>query len=138
MSNCKVSCKILEFVNLEPKMSYLSVWRAALEIYCHFWNQCSLICFKAKFGAETKILKFWTKNAWFEHFWTGIWKQYCHIWNHDARVCLAAKFHEKMKMPKFGTKNGLFGLNFKKLLLYLKSTPSNLPNCKILWKNENA
>ena len=37
-----------------------------------------------------------------------------------------------MKMPRFGTENPLFGYfwagNLKKLLLYLKSAPSNLSN----------
>ena len=30
------------------------------------------------------------------------------------------------------------GSNFKELLSYLKSAPSNLSNCNISWKNENA
>ena len=34
---------------------------------------------------------------------------------------------------------GVFGLVFsKKLLSYLKSTPSNLPNGKISWKDKNV
>ena len=38
-------------------------WRATLEIYCHFCNHHPIIGLIAKFGAETKILKFRTKNA---------------------------------------------------------------------------
>ena len=43
-------------------------------------------------------------------------------------------------MPKFGIKNTLFtyfywARNFKTLLSYLKSAPSNLSNCKIPQKN---
>ena len=46
-------------------------------------------------------------------------------------------------MPKFGTKNALFGyfsarIFNKKLLSYLKSTPLNLPNCKISRNNEKC
>ena len=44
-------------------------------------------------------------------------------------------------MPKFVTKNTLVKyfwarLVFKKLLLYLKSAPSNLPNCKFCQKTK--
>ena len=36
-------------------------WRAILKNYCHFRNQRPQICIIAKFGAETKVVKFWTK-----------------------------------------------------------------------------
>ena len=50
---------------------------------------------------------------------------------------------QKLRILKFRTKNALFGYfrtfpgwNFKKPLSYLKSTPSNLSNCKILQKKQ--
>ena len=59
-----------------------------------------------------------------------------------TRVCLAAKFRERMKIPTFGTRNALFGYFwsriFKKLLLYLKSAPSNFSNSRVLRKNKKT
>ena len=78
------------------------------------------MCFAAKFGAKTKIVKtnfvkkakmakFGTKNALFGYFWDRIFKSYCHISNDHPRICQIAKFRRKMKMPKFGTNSVLFG-----------------------------
>ena len=126
-------------------------WAKIFKNYCHIWNQHPQICLLAKFSEKTKTPRFGTKNAWFGHFWTGICKQYCHIWNHHPQICIIAKFCGKTKMPKFGTKMPylsildqkclilvFLGWNFKKLLAYLKSTPSNLSTFKILRKSKNA
>ena len=64
---------------------------------------------KSKGWCKIAILKFGTKNIWFEYFWAGSWKQYCHIWNQYSRIFLIEKFCEETKMPKFWTKNVLFG-----------------------------
>ena len=97
---------------------------------------------KFVFHEKPKMPKFGTKNACFGYFSGGIWKKYFHIWNHHACIYLIAKFGRKTKMSKFGTKNGLFGCFLarllEKLLSYLKSAPSNLPNCKIFRKNKNT
>ena len=74
-------------------------------------------------------------------FWPRISKRYCHFWNQCPWFCLIAKFQEIIKMPKFGTKSLMWVFwdrNFKKLLSYLKSVPSNLSNCKISWKNKHS
>ena len=88
-----------------------------------------------------KVLQFRTKSALFGYFWTGIWKYCCHIWNLCPRTCTIANFRAKMKLFKFGTKDALFAYFlaalFKKLLSYLKSTPSRFSKIKILCKNEN-
>ena len=50
-------------------------------------------------------------------------------------------FTEKQKCLNLGPKMsdlGIFGLDLKTMLSYLKSTPSNLSNCKISRKNKNA
>ena len=64
--------------------------------------------------------------------------KYCQIWNQRCWICLAAKFDAKLKIVKFGAKYTSFGFflywNLKTLLLYLKSVPSSLSNCKILQK----
>ena len=48
------------------------------------------------------------------------------------RIILTAKYPAKTKIPKFRTKNTLpgcfLGWNFKKLLSYLKTLPSNFSN----------
>ena len=58
------------------------------------------------------------------------------------RIGLIGTFCKKTKMSKFRTKNVFFGdfctRILEKLLLHLKPAPSNLSNCKILLKNENA
>ena len=119
---------------------------------CQIWNQHNQICLFAKFHEKTKMPKFGTKDSLFGYFWARILESYSHIWNQHLLICLIAKFWEETKMLKFGIKNDLFeyfwpkmpyldifGLEFlKKLLSYLKSAPLNLPNCKILWNNENT
>ena len=82
------------------------------------------------------------KNALFRYFWARILKNYFHIWNHHPQIYIIVKFCKKIKMPKFGTKNALFGFFrariLKKLLSYLKSTPWNLLNSKMFWRNKNC
>ena len=46
-----------------------------------------------------------------------------------------------MRISKFGTIMpylGILGLEFKKLLSYMKSAPSNLSNCKISQKKQKS
>ena len=45
-------------------------WAKILENYCHISNQHLRICLIPKFCEETKMLKFGTKNALFEYFFT--------------------------------------------------------------------
>ena len=84
------------------------------------------ICLIAKFQGKTKMPKFGTKSGLFEYFWARILLTYL---NQHPQICLTAKFYEKTKIPTFGTKYALFGyfwtIILKKLLLYLKSAPSN-------------
>ena len=57
-----------------------------------------------------------------------------HMLHHHFRICQNAKFRVKGKKLNLGSNYlGIFGLETKKLLSYLKSTPSNLPKCKVLW-----
>ena len=51
-----------------------------------------------------------------------------HMLHQHFRICQNAKFRVKGKKLNLG----IFGLETKKLLSYLKSTPSNLPKCKVL------
>ena len=79
-----------------------------------------------------------TKSALIGNYSARIWKQDCRIWYQHPRICLVAKFWEK-KCLSLGPKMlyfGIFGLEFKKTLLYFKSPPSNSYNCKILVKNK--
>ena len=60
-------------------------------------------------------------------FWTEIWKKYCHIWNQHLQISVIAKFCEDKKCLNLGPKMPYLGIRFlEKLLLYLKSAPSNL------------
>ena len=149
--------------NLGPKIPCLGIFGLEFfENYCHIWNQHLRICVNAKFCEETKMLRFGTKCGLFEYFWPTVLyldifglefkKNYCDISSQHLWICLIAKDCEIIKMPTFGTKSALFGYFwpktlyldifglefFKKLLSYLKSAPSNLRYCKILWRNKNA
>ena len=93
-----------------------------------------------KLSSKKKMPKFWSKNAL---FWGTILKKYCHILNQHPRFWPTAKFGDKKKkMTKVGTKSTLFGYFeagiLKKLLSYLKSTPSNLPNSKNFGKKQKC
>ena len=83
------------------------------------------------------MLKFGTKMSYLGILGLVFLKTYYHIWNQHPWVCLIAKFCKKKqkylnigpKMPYFIF--GLFlGWNFRKLLWYLKSAPSNLSNAE--------
>ena len=97
---------------MEPKIPYLGVLESNSERILSFRNQRPQISLIPKFGAETKILKFETKIAWFGSFSTEILKNYSLIWNPHSRTYLIVKFREKTKMPKLGNKNALFGYYF--------------------------
>ena len=81
------------------------IWAKTLK---HIWSEQHPVFLLATIGAKTKILKFGTKNAWFEYFLTGIWKECSHTWSRCCRPYPIGKFCERIKMPKFGTKNGFF------------------------------
>ena len=140
--NISVVLAILLYNSL-LKMNYLyyQIWTKE-SISCHIWNQNSWICLILKYREVMKMPKFETKNALFGYFWTWILKNYCHIWNKHPQICVFAKFHEKTKIPKFRTKNAwsmyFWDWNLKTRLSNLKSAPSNLSNCKVLWRNKSA
>ena len=87
---------------------------------------------------KTKSFNVWDQNYLIWLFWAVISKYYFHIWNQHSQVCQSTKFCAKIKILVPGNKNTLFGyfcgVAFKKLSC-LKSTLSNLPNCKVSWKN---
>ena len=119
-------------------MLYLGTFRVTYEKTLLSHLKQPRIFQNPKFRAKLKILKFWTKIALFECFWTEIWKHYWHILNQRPQLCLIARFRVKIKMwPKI-----LFWVildkNLKKLFSYLKLTPSNLSNCKVSRKNKNS
>ena len=87
-----------------------------------------------------KMPRFGTENPLFGYFWAGNLKNYYYVWNQHPPICQIEKFREKTKMPKFGNKNIVyFGTRiWKRLMSYLISTPSNLSNFGISWKDKNA
>ena len=54
---------------------------------------------------------------------TGIWEYCCHVSNQRPQIWLVAKFGAKIRILKFGPYFGSFGLEFEKLLSYLKLVP---------------
>ena len=132
------STKMYNLGNIRALFGYF--WDGIWKQCCHIWNLHPQIWLFAEFHVKTKMPKFWTDSAWFGYFCAGIWKWYCHIWNQHSPICLIAKFCVKIKMPRLWTKNAVLGVflckNFKKLLSYLKSVPSNLSNGNIFWKSK--
>ena len=64
-----------------------------------------------------------------------ICKNYSHIWNQLPQICLITKLREKNEYLNLGPKIpylGNLGIELEKPLSYIKSTPFNLSNCKIL------
>ena len=95
--------------------------------------------------------KFGTKNALFDYFYARFLKDYCHISNQHPRISLYPDFAKKQKCLYLRSKMSYLSIfdrkclimvflssNFKKLMSYLKSAPSNLSNCKVLRRNKNA
>ena len=129
------STKMRNLGNIRALFGYF--WDGIWKQYCHIWNLPLKFDYLQNFMLKQK---FWTDSAWFGYFCAGIWKWYCHIWNQHSPICLIAKFCVKIKMPRLWTKNAVLGVflckNFKKLLSYFKSVPSNLSNGNIFWKSK--
>ena len=105
----KISQKKTKMPKLEIKNPWFMNFCARIwKQFCHISNQHPRTCLTAKFRANTKMLKFAPKNAFFGYF-GHILGNYCHIWNQHLQICLIGKFCEETKMPKFGNKNALFG-----------------------------
>ena len=119
-------------------------WSLSLKNYCHIWNQHPQICQFAKFRDKTMMSRFGTKNALFGYFWARIFKKMLSYLKQHPRICLIGKSCKKKKSLNLGTQIPYFIFGYfwarilKKLLSWLKSALSNLPKCKISWKNENA
>ena len=135
----KFGTKNAIFRNFWPKIHYLGIYGQELKkkLLSDLKSAPSKmpIC---KFSRKNKNAKIWDQKCLIWVFWVSILENFCHIWNHHLWICLLAKFCEETKMPKFGTKNdlfeyfwpkmpylGIFGLELKKLLSYLKSAPLN-------------
>ena len=136
--------KILKFGTQNALFGYF--WTGIWKQYCHVRNQHPRICLTEKFREKMKMPKFGTKNALFGCFWARILKNdYKTIVTFEISILEIVKMRnlvKKWKCLNLGPKIpylGILGLELKKkLLLYLKSAPSNLTNCEILWNNENA
>ena len=134
-------------LNLVPKMPYWGIFRLGFEnniFGLEFENNIVIFeisnlefVYLQNFGKKWKCLSLGPNMPYLGIFSAGISNEYCHIWNQHPQIRLIAKIRKKMKMTKFGTKKALFGY-FWVRILNLKSAPSNLSNCEILWKNENA
>ena len=99
LSNCKISRKKQNCLNLGPKMFYLGIFGLKFQ--------------KTSVIFEISTLEFVKLRNLVKKWKFLIWNEKCFIW-----IFLA--------------------WNLKTILSYLKSTLSNLYNCKILWENENA
>ena len=95
--------------------------------------------------------KFREKNFLNGYFGTRILKNYCRIWNQLPRVCLIADFCWKAKSLNLRPKKtylrifdqiclflAILGNKFRKLVVFLKSSSSNLSNGKVSLRNKNA
>ena len=124
--------------NLEPKMSSL------YNSYNHIWNQYPRIYQNEKLCAKIKNLKFGAKKTFLSILDCKFEK---------VNVIFQINTLKFIQIPKIEQNNndnsinktwdqklpylGILTSRFEKLLLYLKSTPSNLSKCKVWCKNRN-
>ena len=136
---CKVSCKNRKDTYiLGQKLLYLGSFGLNSKKSLSYFKSVPWTCLIAKFGAIIQFLKF---GPYLGYFWVEIWKQFFHIWNQLSQICIIAKFCKKQKCLNLGPKMLILvflGWNLKTIMSYLKPAPSNLSNCKVLWKNKNA
>ena len=88
-----------EFLNLEPKISYLGVLGT---------NFGEPLWYLKTSPSNLLHCKACGKNFVHGYFWARITKNYSHIWNQNPRICIIAKFYKDSKMSWFGSKNALF------------------------------
>ena len=93
------------------------------------------------FGAKNPYLVFFIKNALFENFIAKIFSKIIVIFQISTlKFVKLQTFMKKQNCLNFRPKMSysvFMKQNFEKLLLYLRSTPSNLSNCKVLQKSKN-
>ena len=138
-------CTQIKTLNFGPKRSFLCIFRLKFEKASVIFEISTL-----KFIQIPKIEKNnnndnsnnikWNQKCLFWVFLPVNLKNYCYIWNQHPRICRNAKNCSKQKKANLGPKMlylGIFGCKFEKLLIYLKSAPSNLSKCKVSCKNKS-
>ena len=107
-----------------------------------FGQKCLILVFLGhNFKKAAVIFEISTKMPYLDIFGQEFWKNYCHIWNLHPQICLFLT-SRKNKITEIWEQKCLIWVflcsSLKAILPYLKSAPSNSPNCKISWKNKNA
>ena len=116
-------------------------WASILKHYCLIWYRHPQVSLFADFHEKTRMPKNRSKNALFGYFGDRILKHCFHIWNRHYRIFLTKKICEKQIAWIWHQKCLVLvflGWNFKTLLSYLKSAPSNFMYYKISQKNKHA
>ena len=138
-------CHLLQFFKFQ---NFISKFEAKIALFGYFWTA---ILKKTILIFEINILEFVEHQNFIQN--SGLKNVF--IWvllglNLKKRLLSYLKFHicvtanvgVRIKVLKFSIKSALIweflSWNFKKLLSYLKSTRSTLPNCKITGKNKNV
>ena len=137
-----VEKKILKF---GPKKSFLSIFRlkfekanVIFEISTREFIERPKI--EQNNNKDNSNNKKWNQKCLICVFWPINLKNYCYIWNQPPRICRNAKNYSRQKKSNLGPKMphlGILGCKFEKLLIYLKSAPSNLSKYKVSCKNKN-
>ena len=142
-SNClkiNVSCYVnnLKFRTKNALFRYF--WEQIEKRYCYICHRCLKVESSVQNIRNFNLRPELPSLDWhFKNFW--------HIWNQHSRICWNAKRCSKQTNNKKNkTKQklrpklpylGILVCKFEKLLVYLKSTPSNISRCKVSCKNEN-
>ena len=160
LSNCKYLCKNKIF-KFETKFNWKILARRTNRakfgiknaLFGKFWAEIlkkSLSHVKStpskisncKVSRKNKILKSRTKNVFLGCFRQYFWKTFVKFEINALEFVLLQNFGAKIKIPYICCQKcqiWIFcGWNVKIILSYLKSTPSNLSNCKISCKNKNV
>ena len=104
---------ICETIKFNPKQkkklrTKYTLWGLQAEMfknYCHICDQRPPVCQTAKFCTKIRILKFGTKNVYFQCFGAVLKSDYCPFCNQRPQICLIAKVGAETKILKFGIKN---------------------------------
>ena len=116
------------------------LWARILKKLLSYLKSAPTKCLFAKFHEKWKYLNLGQKWNDLCIFGLGLWKNIVIFEIQHPRISLTAKCCEKNCLI-LGQKCLIWVFlrtKFKKLLLYLKSIPSNLSNRKIFWRNKNG
>ena len=128
MSKCGNSCK--KNLTWDQKHVIRLFLFYNLKNCSRIWNQHSQICKNAKLWVRIKVLKYGTKNALFEYFWTITLKKLLSSFELVPANLLKRKVSFKNLAPKMAYAS-IFGLQFEKTKVIFGTNTLELVKLKL-------